>query len=494
MPARRGELSPGSRLSDDAGLTNAALDLLQNGAQKGRYAFTYVDSIGVIERHRFAEVAHEATLWADLLRRHGVPRGGRVLVLADRDRHWRTALLGIVEAGGVAVPCPAAAPPAVIRTLTAESAGIVCTSPRTDLLESAGVPVLSPEDLEFGQRSTPRSALEPMSPHDFALILHESNGSRFRGAAYTHETLNDQASSGASRLGVSEGERMWCTIQEGSAPSLWLTLAAWHLGVELVVVEEELDPGTKLELLDRLRPAAVWFSDEEYSELARAPIAWVDLSSIRQVMTSGEPGEGAIAFQEVYGLTVAPAPVVMEAFAAAALPAEGDQAIRDAETPSAGLSEAQKGASEDVGQRPVSGRWRAEIGRRVNEFAAAEAQRRAGAAGARAEERRRAEEAKQHEEERARNEKEARRREEQQARERRKTEEQLRKKEATLRKLAEQTARAEERRRDEEAKRLAKEEQQRQERQDKERQQEDERRRNEEAKQQKLAAQAARDD
>jgi AMP-binding enzyme len=462
-----------SRLSDEPELANAALDLLKNGTENGRYAFTYVDSIGVIERHRFVEVSYQATLWAELLRRHGLPRGGRVVVLAGRDRHWRSALLGILEAGGVAIPCSTAAPPAVIHSLTAQSFGIVCASPQTDLVESPGVPVLSPENLEPRQRATSDpAALQPTSPHDFALVVHESNASRLRGTAYTHEMLTDQTSSGGSRLGMRVGERMWCTVPEGSAQSLWLTLAAWRLGVELVVAEEELDPGTRLELLDKLQPAAVWFSDEEYTELAGAPTGWVDLSSIRQVMTSGEPGEGAIAFQEVFGLTLAPVPVGAEAFSAAVVPAEGDHANPAAEAPSIRGNDAQNSAKD---------------GRRPDVLAAVELQRRADAAAARAEEE------KQREAERARNEKEARQRRQQQAKERKKEEDRLRKKESTLRKLAEQTARADERRRDEEAKRLAKEERQRQEQQAKERQQEDERRRNEEAKQRKLAAQAARE-
>ena len=100
---------------------NAALELLGISSQNRRYAFTYVDSIGVIERHRFVDVSQEAARWAHLVQRNGLEPGACVLVLAGRDRHWRSALLGVVEAGGIAMPCPASTPVAEIRSLAAAS-------------------------------------------------------------------------------------------------------------------------------------------------------------------------------------------------------------------------------------------------------------------------------------------------------------------------------------------------------------------------------------
>ena len=513
---------------------NAALELFRASTQKGRYAFTYVDSIGVIEPHRFVEVSQEAARWAHLMRREGLEHGARVIVLTDRDRHWRSALLGVVEAGGVALPCPASTPLAEIRSLASKShaAGAVSAVARPDLL-AAGVPVLCADDLEA--RQTPHAHADvayPTDPHDFAVILNGHNGS-FRGAAYTHDALLAQASSSGGRLGVGERERVWCTVPEGSAASLRLVLAAWQLGVELVVVEEEIAAQTRLELLDKLKPAAVWFSDEEYAALAAADAPrWVDLSSIRQAMTSGPPAEGAIAFQNAFGVTAAPAPVPMDAVVAAAVPEPAERPAPSVVHPTPGSSGAPRFARRGLDRR---GREQEIIRRR----AAAEAERRAEQAAARAGARRRTAEARRREEEHLRQEKEARRREEQEVKERRKEEKRRREEEAKQRRLAERAARdaaeaearrraeeaeareraerasaeegrralkaareaalAEERRRTEEAKRHEEERvrqqedaRRREEQQAKERQKEDERRRTEEDKQRKVAEQAAR--
>jgi hypothetical protein len=422
---------------------NAAVELIGTETKTRRYALTYVDSLGVIERHRFVEIAQRAGRWADLLRRQGLEPGGRVVVLTERDRHWRTALVGVLEAGGVAVPCAASAPVAEICSLAAGTgaAGVASTFPRPDLAE-AGVPVLCVDHLDSRQgRRANRFART--RPDDFALILHEHDGSRFHGAAYTHDALLEQASTRAQQLGVGEGQRLWCTAPEASVPSLWLALAAWHRGVELVTVEEELEPQTKLGLLDKIRPAALWLSDEEYGELAAAETPWwADLGSIRHAITTGEPGEGALAFQEAFGVTAAAAPVLMKTLVIdASAPVQHAAPQLPTLTEPAPLN----GAAEAANRLPPLLRRQEEaIILPRHELTAVEARRRAPEATARDEGRRRAEEVKRQDEERRREEQEARLREaqearrceEQEARQRRKDAKRRLEEEAAQRKLA----------------------------------------------------------
>jgi acyl-CoA synthetase (AMP-forming)/AMP-acid ligase II len=81
---------------------NVAIEVLNSLAVRGRHAFTYVDSLGVIERLTVVAAAREAQQWASELKKRGVQPGDRVIVLAERDRRWPCALLGVLEAGGVA--------------------------------------------------------------------------------------------------------------------------------------------------------------------------------------------------------------------------------------------------------------------------------------------------------------------------------------------------------------------------------------------------------
>src|SRR4026209_21801 len=116
---------------------NIGAQLLQRGEHSKRCAITNVDPLGVCERCAFADVAREATLWASLVRGHELRPGDRVVVLAGPAWEWRCALLGVLYAGGVAVPCPDSASVEELRAITADSeAKLVCSvRERPDLVE-----------------------------------------------------------------------------------------------------------------------------------------------------------------------------------------------------------------------------------------------------------------------------------------------------------------------------------------------------------------------
>ena len=488
--------------------TNAAVNILRSGTQNARYALAYVDSVEVIERHRFIDVAHEAAQWAERLRRVGLEPGGRVIVLAGRDRHWRSALFGVLEAGGVAVPCSESMPLAELRFLALEgrAVAVVSASPRPELVEPLEIPVLCPDDLDAGQRRYgSATGWHDATPDDFGLILYGRDGAGLRGEAHTHGSLLDRASASARVLGVRRGDTFWSTAPDGSAESVWLTLAAWHVGAEVVVVEAELAPNSKLELLHRLHGGAVWFSDDEYATLAAAHVpSWVDLTHVRHAFTSGQPSEGAVAFQEAFGVQAVPAKVALETAEVVAAPAPVADVVPLQVAPPLRQVDPPTGESERDLLREHAALEAAEERRRRGEEEKAARRREEQQAkerqkeearqhelaetAARAERQRRAEEDKRREEERVRAEKESRRREAQQAKERQKEEERRRKEEAKQRELAEKAARAEEqrhaeetRRREEERLRAEKEALRREEQQARER-----------AKQRTLAEKAAR--
>ncbi len=133
-----------------AEFTNAGVQLFGAVSQGNRYALAHVDSLGVIEHLRFADVARKAARRSELLREHGVQPGDRVVVLAGRDREWRCALLGVLQAGGVAVPCWAPTPVAELRAIAAHADAVLFVSARArpDLVELDGTPVLSTDELD----------------------------------------------------------------------------------------------------------------------------------------------------------------------------------------------------------------------------------------------------------------------------------------------------------------------------------------------------------
>jgi len=309
---------------------NLTVELLKPVHHSKRYAITNVDSLGVIERFTYTDITRETARWAQLLREKGLQPGDRVVIVAGREWGWRCALLGAIHAGGVAVPCPPSLPVREIRTVAdhADASLLVSLRPPPELVELEGRSALTADDLEAVD---PARALERpphrTEPPDIALILYAWHGLDLSGTMHTHASLLAQADAAEHWLGVDEDERVWATAEDGSGPSIWLLLAAWRRAASVVVVDLELDSDAKLELLDRLRPAAVWFSDDEYATLGSAGVPpWVDLRSIRRAFVGTDETEGATSFSTAFGAALVPVFALDELGVVAGWPAsrEGD--------------------------------------------------------------------------------------------------------------------------------------------------------------------------
>ena len=296
------------RRDGPSAFANLEVHLLEPRRESKHHAVTNVDPIGVIEHFTFADVAREAGRWAHLLRANGLQPGDRVLVLAGREWAWRCALLGVLRAGGVAVPCPSSLPAEEIRAIAASAgAGHLISIPaRPDLVESEGFAVLDADGVDAIDASTAsREPAHESLRDDVALVLYARRADGLRGAMHTHASLIAQADGGTHWLGVGEDEPIWCTAADGSPESIWLLLAGWHAGANLVNVELELEPEAMLELLGRLGMAVVWFSDEEYARLeSAAPGAWIN-GSINRALLSEDRSSAATAFANAVGAHVA---------------------------------------------------------------------------------------------------------------------------------------------------------------------------------------------
>ena len=141
---------------------NVASEVERFARIESRSAFAFVDEAGIIERHSYADVSRRATRWASLLTESGVLPGDRVLVLAGRRIEWPSALLGVMKAGAVAVPCPASLDADELDARAADCEAVLVASAgatRSALM----LPTLDADEERTG--STPsRSPRRPTTP------------------------------------------------------------------------------------------------------------------------------------------------------------------------------------------------------------------------------------------------------------------------------------------------------------------------------------------
>jgi acyl-CoA synthetase (AMP-forming)/AMP-acid ligase II len=193
---RRSFIGKGTR-DTPSPYANAEVHLLEPRLGSRHHAVTNVDPVGVIEHFTFADVARAAGRWAHVLRLNGLQPGDRVVVLAGRDWAWRCALLGVLRAGAVAVPCPTSSPIEEIQAIAASAGArhlISITAP-PELAEVEGLTVLDAEGVDAIDAST--ASQEPAHESrrdDVALVFFARDG--LRAASHTHASLIAQADAG----------------------------------------------------------------------------------------------------------------------------------------------------------------------------------------------------------------------------------------------------------------------------------------------------------
>ena len=84
------------------GRFNFARDVVERASGP---AMLFVDTEGRRRTLTFEEVAGRAARWAGLLRKRGLERGDRLLVLVGKRPGWHEVMLAALKAGAIAIPC-----------------------------------------------------------------------------------------------------------------------------------------------------------------------------------------------------------------------------------------------------------------------------------------------------------------------------------------------------------------------------------------------------
>ncbi len=295
-----------------------------HGAQA---ALIWLGREGVRQVLSYADLAADASRFANVLRAHGIGPGERMFLLSGRVPALYAATLGALKAGVVVSPLFAAFGPEPVRArMEIGGASVLVTTEaqyrrkvadwRADMPGLKLVLIIGDDAPEGCVALGPAMAAAPTTfethptlPEDMAL-LHFTSGTTGlpKGVVHVHEAVVAHAETGRLALNLRPGDIYWCTADPG-----WVTGMSYGIisplcnRVTMVVDEAEFDLDRWYTILEREKVQVWYTAPTAIRMMMRAGDAAAkghDFSALRFLASVGEPlnAECVIWGQGVFGL------------------------------------------------------------------------------------------------------------------------------------------------------------------------------------------------
>jgi acyl-coenzyme A synthetase/AMP-(fatty) acid ligase len=266
-----------------------------------------------IENFTFDELRRKINQFCNVLRKLGVCKGDRLLILMGWRHEWYVAILAMIKLGVVPIPTTTQSRPRdlLYRFDASEAVGIVCAPELMDVVDQmadqsktikhkivAGASNPCPAGwLDFNSviASEPEEVDEWTSTRsDDPMLIYFTSGT----VAYPKMVLHTQASYGightlTSRLwqDIKPGDTHWTMTDTGWGKAAWGCLfGQWSMGATIFVSQApKFEPQKTLATLGKAGITTFCAPPTVYRILVREDLSRYDLSSIRHCLSAGEP-------------------------------------------------------------------------------------------------------------------------------------------------------------------------------------------------------------
>jgi len=297
------------------GKINSAYNVVDRhakGSNRDKVALIYDDSEGRVQKITFWQLYQEANKFANLLKKLGVERQGRVFIFLQRRPEAYAAFIGTIKYGAIASPMfPAFGPDAIKDRLLDSGAVAIITDNelkqrvyqvKNHLPELKHIIVVDEDDPPAGEVSynkemasaSPEFETVPMDPEEFQFMLYTSGTTgKPKGVVHAHRGIVQQTLTTSWVLDVHEDDVYWCTADLG-----WVTgvvygvLGPWSNGVTQVGLGGRFDPEKWYKTIQD-HGVTIWYTAPTAVRMLMAKgdelPAKYDLSRLRALYSVGEP-------------------------------------------------------------------------------------------------------------------------------------------------------------------------------------------------------------
>ena len=310
-------------------IAHEAVDRHAAGSRSAVDALRCIDKDGSVTALTYADLRHQTSRFANVLRELGVSKGDRVFSLLGRVPDLNIAALGTLKNVSVFSPLfPAFGPDPIRERLRLGDAKVLVTSP--ELYQRKIMPIRDtlpglehiliagdpPDDKTIRLASALAAAddqfdIPATNPEDMAL-LHFTSGTtgKPKGAVHVHQAVVAHQATAAFALDLRPQDIFWCTADPG-----WVTGTSYGIiaplthGITSIVDEADFDAERWYGILQNQKvtvwytaPTAVRVMMRVGTEVTRK----FDFRRLRFIASVGEPlnPEAVVWGQEAFGLPI----------------------------------------------------------------------------------------------------------------------------------------------------------------------------------------------
>lgn len=278
-------------------------------AERDGLAIVWENAAGEQTSYRFSDIARLSDQLAHSLRRLGVRKGDRVVVMLPRIPEWQISLIACLKLGAIIIPCIEMLTQRDIeyRVHNAEAKAAICRAEQigkfADVVDHVPVRVAiggAPGWLDWQQALTAGAesfVAERVAAEDPAIMYYTSGSTGHpKGVLHASRGLYAWRIAAFYWLDLTPEDRIWCTADTGwSKAGTSVIWGPWSCGACAFMYDGPYVPSERVRLLAKHRVTVFCASGTELNRLASEDISKRDISALRRTISAGEAVSPIIA-------------------------------------------------------------------------------------------------------------------------------------------------------------------------------------------------------